>query len=82
MKYDFLFKRGRIVDPANDRDFIGDVAVKGDKVAEVAKEIDNSLAGQVVDISRKVIIPGIIDTHCHIARPEAKGAGYDYCFRF
>ena len=76
MKYDFLFKRGRIVDPANDRDFIGDVAVKGDKVAEVAKEIDNSLAGQVVDISRKVIIPGIIDTHCHIARPEAKGAGY------
>ncbi|PKP54696.1 amidohydrolase/deacetylase family metallohydrolase, partial [Candidatus Atribacteria bacterium HGW-Atribacteria-1] len=59
MKYDFLFKSGRIVDPANERDFIGDVAVKGDKVAEVAKEIDNSLAGQVVDISGKVIIPGV-----------------------
>ena len=76
LKYDFLFKGGHIVDPANDRDFVGDIAVKGDKVAEVAKEIDNSLTGQVVDISGKVIIPGVIDTHCHVARPYAKGAGY------
>ncbi|GAI01629.1 unnamed protein product, partial [marine sediment metagenome] len=76
MKYDFLFKGGRIVDPANDRDFIGDVAIKRDKVAEVAKEIDSYLTEQVIDISGKVIIPGIIDTHCHVARPEAKGAGY------
>jgi len=76
MKYDFIFKRGRIVDPANDRDFVGDIAVKGDKIAEVAKEINTSLTKQVIDISGKVIIPGIIDTHCHIARPEANGAGY------
>jgi hypothetical protein len=76
MKYDFLFKRGRIVDPANNKDFIGDVAIKGDKIAEVSKGISNYLAEQVIDINGKVIIPGIIDTHCHIARPEAKGAGY------
>ncbi len=76
MKYDFLFKGGRIVDPANNRDFVGDVAVKGDKVAEVAKEIKNDLSEQVIDISGKIIIPGIIDTHCHVARPYAKGAGY------
>jgi len=76
MKYDFLFKRGRIVDPANDKDFIGDVAIKGDKIAEVSKGISNYLAEQVINISGKVIIPGIIDTHCHIARPAAKGAGY------
>lgn len=76
MKYDFLFKGGRIVDPANDKDFIGDVAVKGDKIAEVSKGISNYLAEQVINISGKVIIPGIIDTHCHIARPAAMGAGY------
>jgi len=76
MKYDFLFKRGHIVDPANDRDFIGDIAIKGNKILEVAKDIDGYLAEQVIDIRGKVIIPGIIDTHCHIARPEAKGAGY------
>ncbi len=76
LKYDFLFKKGRIVDPANNRDFVGDIAVKGDKIAEVAKEINTSLAKQVIDISGKVIIPGIIDTHCHIARPNALGAGY------
>ncbi len=76
MKYDFLFKRGRIVDPANHRDFVGDVAVKGDKIAKVQEEIDDSLSEQVIDISGKVIIPGIIDTHCHVARPYAKGAGY------
>jgi hypothetical protein len=76
LKYDFLFKRGRIVDPANNRDFIGDIAVKGDKIAEVAKGINNNLSEQVIDIDGKVIIPGIIDTHCHVARPYAKGAGY------
>jgi len=76
MKYDFLFKDGRIVDPANNKDFIGDVAIKGDKIAEISKGISNYLAEQVINISGKVIIPGIIDTHCHIARPEAKGAGY------
>lgn len=76
MKFDFLFKNGHIVDPANNSDFVGDVAVKGDKIAEVDKKIDRSLAEQVINIRGKVIIPGIIDTHCHIARPEAKGAGY------
>jgi len=81
MKYDFLFKRGRIVDPANNRDFVGNVDIKGDKVAEVAKEVYSYLAEQVIDISGKVIIPGIIDTHCHIAQPEGKGAGpeFDTC---
>ena len=76
MKYDFLFKGGRIVDPANKKDFIGDVAIKGDKIAEVSKGINNYLSEQVINISGKVIIPGIIDTHCHVARPYAKGAGY------
>ena len=76
MKYDFLFKNGRIVDPANNKDFIGDVAIKGDKIAEVSKGISNYLAEQVINIFGKVIIPGIIDTHCHVARLEAKGAGY------
>ena len=76
LKYDFLFKGGRIVDPANNKDFIGDVAIKGDKIAEVSKGISNYLAEQVINISGKVIIPGIIDTHCHIARTAAKGAGY------
>ena len=76
MKYSFLFKGGHIVDPANNKDFIGDVAIKGDKIAEVSKGINNYLAEQVINISGKVIIPGIIDTHCHVARPYAKGAGY------
>ena len=76
MKYDFLFKKGHIIDPANSRNFVGDIAVKGDKIAEVAEEIKASSAEQVINIQDNVVIPGIIDTHCHIAAPEAKGAGY------
>jgi len=52
MKYDFLFKRGRIVDPANNRDFIGDVAVKGDKIAKVEGEIDDSLASRLPNVNK------------------------------
>ena len=47
--YSILSNNGKYiyVKIANNRDFVGDVAVKGDKVAEVAKEIKNDLYGDL-----------------------------------
>lgn len=76
LKYDFLLKGGRIVDAANNKDFIGDVAVKGNKIAKVEEKIDYRLAKQVINARGKIIMPGIIDTHAHAYRPGLEGAGY------
>ena len=76
LKYDFLFRNGRIVDPANNKDFIGDIAIKDNKIEKVEEEIDYRLAKQVINAEENVIMPGLIDTHVHAYKPGLEGAGY------
>jgi N-acyl-D-amino-acid deacylase len=66
-EYDILFTRGTIVDGLGNPRFIGDVAIKGNKIVLVSKDkIDPTKADTVIDISGKVIAPGFIDSHAHI----------------
>jgi hypothetical protein len=76
LEYDFLIKGGRIIDPANKKDFIGDIAVKRNKIERVDEEINDTLAEQVINAKGKVIMPGIIDTHAHAYKKGVNGAGY------
>lgn len=62
---DLLIRGGRIIDPVNGIDMVGDVAVDEGKVVEVAKEIEGG-AHQVVDAKGKLVVPGIIDMHTHM----------------
>ena len=41
-----LIKNGKLVDPANDVDAFYDVLIDGDKVAEVAQDIDPEVLGE------------------------------------
>jgi N-acyl-D-aspartate/D-glutamate deacylase len=63
MAYDLLIKNGRIVDGSGMPSFIGDLAVKDGKIAELGKL--SGAAGQTVDAGGQVIAPGFIDNHCH-----------------
>ena len=65
--YDILFTGGRVVDgPGNDA-FIGDVAVRGDRIVAVSSEpLEQDDVRLVVDISGRVIAPGFIDNHAHV----------------
>ncbi len=62
MRADILIKNGRILDPANGVDKIGDVAVKNRKIVAVPDEG----ADVVIDASGCLVTPGVIDYHCHI----------------
>ncbi len=64
-QYDILLKGGHVIDPANGRDGVMDVAVAGGKIAHVAPNLDTSDAEKVVDASGLYVTPGLLDIHVH-----------------
>lgn len=64
---DALLKNGTVVDPATGRDGAMDLAVAGGKIAEIAPEIDPTLAEEVFDVRGCHVVPGIIDLHTHLS---------------
>jgi len=64
--YDLLLKSGRVVDPANRRDGMLDVATKDGRIAAVEAGIAPDLAEEVIDAENLLVTPGLIDTHAHV----------------
>ncbi len=64
-----LIKGGRIVDPSQGMDQIGDLLVKDGVVHGIENHIDPSDSCQVIDASGLVVSPGFIDLHCHLREP-------------
>ena len=63
--YDLLLKGGDLLDPAQGIHDRRDIAFKDGKVAAVAERIDPASANAVVDVSGKLVTPGLIDLHGH-----------------
>ena len=66
MKHDLLLSGGFVIDPRNNINGICDVAVKNGKISLVSPNIDRSSAMEHIDVSGKLITPGLIDTHAHV----------------
>lgn len=60
---------GRIIDPSQSLDAIGDVVLIGDRVEHVGGRVDASGDAEVVDCSGHIVSPGFIDVHCHLREP-------------
>ena len=67
IKYDRLLKGGHVIDPANSIDGPLDVAVKGDRIACVAKDIPIEESLFTADVSSLYVTPGLIDLHLHVS---------------
>lgn len=61
-------KGGRVIDPANNRDSIGDVFVKDGFFVEQLEE-DELRSAEVVDARGKIVCPGLVDLHAHLREP-------------
>ncbi len=63
--YDLVLNGGTLLDPGQDIHDRRDVAFKDGLVAQVAESIDPALAKASVDVSGKLVTPGLIDIHGH-----------------
>ena len=66
MQYDVLLSGGRVIDPAQGIDGTLDVAIQDGRVAAVQAAIPRDSAKEVLDVSGKLVLPGLIDTHAHV----------------
>lgn len=64
-----IYKGARIISPADKRDGVFDIKIENGIITEIAKEIE----GEGIDFSDMIIIPGLVDMHCHLREP-----GYEY----
>jgi len=65
VKYDLLLKGGEVIDPGNKLRGQRDVAFSNGKVTAVVENINPDEARQTIDISGKLVTPGLIDIHGH-----------------
>ena len=63
---DLLFKGGTVVTATES--YVADVAIKDGKIVAIAKDLDIK-ADQVVDATGKLVLPGALDAHTHLAMP-------------
>lgn len=63
-----LLKNGLVADYKNNVQENLDVLIEGEKIKKVAKDI-NEDADKIIDCTDLVILPGMIDMHCHLREP-------------
>jgi len=69
-----LIRGGRLIDPKNSIDGRYDVLIDGPIVKEISKSIRKVDDGtRIIDASKRVVAPGLIDVHCHLREP-----GFEY----
>ena len=64
MQFDYLFRNVTVIDGSGGPQYRGDVAIKGDRIVEIAPAIDGQ-AQHEIDGTGRVLAPGFIDVHTH-----------------
>ena len=62
---DLILRGGRVIDPANGRDEVADIAFSDGKVAAIGPDLSRD-AAEVVDARGLIVAPGLIDLHTHV----------------
>ena len=64
-----LIKNGRVIDPKNNIDADLDILIADGKISELNKNLDPKKATQIIDASKKIVMPGIIDLQLNLREP-------------
>jgi len=72
--YDLLLKGGTVIDPSHSLNEKLDVGITGDRITGLAVAIEGSEATRLIDVSGKLVTPGLVDNHVHVypSKPNSK----------
>jgi len=65
-RYDLVLRGGHVIDPAQGLDGVYDVGIRDGKIGAVRPAIEASEALHSLDVSDRLVVPGMIDTHAHV----------------
>ena len=71
-----LIRKGRVINPADGMDAQADLYIEDGIIKNMASdlyEMEGADAVKVIDAVGKIVVPGLIDIHCHLRDP-----GYEY----
>jgi dihydroorotase len=63
--YDLVLGGGHVVCPSSGLDGVADVSIRDGRIAAVGSQVDRALVKTVTDVSGRLVLPGLIDTHAH-----------------
>ena len=61
-----VIRNGRVIDPANKRDEVLDLAMVDGKIAEKSQIKGQKSEVETVDAKGLIVAPGLIDMHVHL----------------
>jgi dihydroorotase len=65
-----IIRNGRIIDPANKRDAVGDIYISDGKIIADKSQIRHSKSDiEEIDAKGLIVAPGLIDIHVHLREP-------------
>ena len=64
-----LIRNGRIIDPANERDEVGDLFIVDGRIAKQTEVGNQHSAVEEIDATGLIVSPGLIDIHVHFREP-------------
>ena len=62
-----LLKNGRVIDPANHRDGVGEVLIVDGRIAGAGLKVPQD--AEIIDCTGLVVTPGLVDLHVHLREP-------------
>lgn len=65
--YELVIKGGMVIDPAQGIHDQRDIGISNGKITALAADIAPGQAKKVIDASGKIVTPGLIDIHAHVA---------------
>ena len=64
-----LLKGGRVIDPSQNHDDVVDLLIVDGKIEALGNGIGEPDGAEIIDVSGKVVAPGLVDVHVHLREP-------------